>query len=63
MLAGIVTADSEVFVPVLLFGTRAERLSLTESSASLNLPYAELEQDGDVVVRLLALTGGQKEVN
>ena len=63
VLQGIMTADSEIFVPVLIFGTRAERGSLRESSAMLSLPYAELDADGDVVVRLLALTGGQKEVN
>ena len=63
VLHGIVSADSDVFVPVLLFGTAGDRGSLRLSSAMLNLPYAELEHDGEVVVRLLALTGGQKEVN
>ncbi|HYD54694.1 MAG TPA: hypothetical protein VEA99_18820 [Gemmatimonadaceae bacterium] len=63
VLHGIVAADSEVFVPVLIFGTRADHGALKLSSAMLNLPYAELDEDGDVVVRLLALTGGQKEVN
>lgn len=63
VLQGIVSADSEVFVPVLIFGTRDDDGSLRLSSARLDLPYAELEEDGDVVVRLLALTGGQKEVN
>jgi hypothetical protein len=63
VIQGIVTADSEIFVPVLVFGTRADRGALRTSSAMHSLPYAELEDDGDVVVRLLALTAGQKEVN
>ena len=63
VLHGIVAADSETFVPVLIFGTRADHGALRRSSAMLNLPYAELDQDSDVVVRLLAMTGGQKEVN
>jgi hypothetical protein len=63
VLHGIVAADSAVFVPVLIFGTRADHGALKLSSAMLNLPYAELDDDGEVVVRLLALTGGQQQVN
>lgn len=63
VLDGVVTGDSETFVPVVLFGSSAERMSMQLSSARLNLPYAELDHDGEVVARLLALTGGQKEVN
>lgn len=63
VLDGVVTTDSDTFVPVVLFGSSAERMSMQLSSARLNLPFAELDRDGDVVARLLALTGGQKEVN
>ena len=63
VLHGIVSADSQVFVPILIFGTAGDAGALQRSSAALDLPYAQLDEDGEVVVRLLALTGGQKEVN
>ena len=63
VLASVVGGDSTVFVPVLLFGTAADRVAMRVNATMLNLPYAELEQDGDMVVRVLALTGGQREVN